>query len=453
MNLEKFFKLKEHGTTVGTEINAGITTFMTMGYIFIINPQILSSAGMDPTAVFFATVISGVIATLAMAFMANYPFALAAGMGLNAFFAFSVASVYGWEVALLAVFIEGIIFILLSFLNVREAIFDAIPSTLKHSVTVGLGLFIAFIGLTQSGIVVPNPDTTLALGDFSSITVLLTIIGVMVTLFLLLKEVKGAILVGIVTTYVLGIICQMTGLYVPNPEIGMYSLYPTNSAGQFAIAEIPKYVGGYNLFAALKSGAFTSISILDLLPILFTLLFVDIFDTIGTLIGVSTKAGLLDKDGKLPRVKPALLADAIGTTVGGVLGTSTVTTYVESSAGVAAGGRTGLTSVVVAICMALTLFFIPLVGAIPSFATAPALIVVGIFMFDAIRSIKFDHLEETIPAFVTIVMMPLTYNVSTGLAFGFISYVLVKLAVGKKKEVHPLMYIIATIFLIDIFLK
>lgn len=444
MSLSKFFKLEENNTTIGREIGAGVTTFVTIAYIFIVNPNILSAAGMDKGAVFFATVVSAAIATLCMALLTNYPFALAAGMGLNAFFAYSVASVYGWEVALLAVFVEGLLFILLSLVNFREAIFNAVPAQLKHAVTVGLGLFIAFIGLTNGGIVVGSEATFVELGNLLNITTLLAIVGTFVTLGLYLKNVKGAILLGIFITYGLGVLCQLTGLYVVDPANGVYSLIPAG------IVQMPQFVPGYNLISAIKNGGISHINLLTFIPILFTLLFVDVFDTIGTLIGVSSKAGYLDEEGKLPKIKPALLSDAIGTTIGGVLGTSTVTTYVESAAGVAAGGRTGLTGVVVAILMLLTLFFEPIFSVIPSFATAPALILVGIFMFDSVKEINLDSLEEVIPVFFTIVMMPLTYSVSHGIMFGFISYVFVKLVLGKSKEVHPILYVVSLLFLLSI---
>lgn len=444
--LTKFFKLKEHKTDVKTEITAGVTTFMTMAYIFVVNPNMLADAGMDRNAVFIATVISAAIATLMMGLLANYPFALASGMGLNAYFTYSIALVYGWQASLLAVFVEGIIFILLSAVNFREAIFNAIPNNLKHAVSIGLGFFIAFIGLINAGIVVPNPDTAVSLGALSNITTLLALIGVFLIILLTIKNVKGAILIGIFTTYILGIICQAAGLYVVDVDAGMYSLYPIDQAGNF-IVSVPTWNFDYTLISAFKSGTISSIPFGEFFAILIALLFVDVFDTIGTLIGVSSKAGLLDDEGKLPRIKPALLSDAIGTTIGGVLGTSTVTTFVESASGVAAGGRTGLTSVAVAVLMLITLFFSPLVSAIPGFATAPALIVVGIFMFDAIKKVDLDSFEEVVPVFLTIVLMPLTYSIATGLMFGFVSYCLVKMFAGKAKEVSPLIYGISVIYL------
>lgn len=447
--LAKFFKLKEHNTDVKTEMQAGFTTFMTIAYIFVVNPVMLSNAGMDPNAVFVATIVSGAIATLMMAVLANYPFALASGMGLNAYFTFSIAMEFGWQSALLAVFIEGILFMLLSVVNFREAIFKAIPANLKHSVSIGLGLFIAFIGFTQAGIVTADPDTFVTLGHLYNITTLLALIGVFVIIALTIKNVKGAILIGILTTYGLGVLCQLTGLYVVNPEVGAYSLYPVNAAGNIIIS-MPTFNFDYNLVSAFTSGelSFSAIPLGQFFSILIALLFVDVFDTIGTLIGVSSKAGLLDENGELPRIKPALMADAIGTTIGGIMGTSTVTTYVESAAGVAAGGKTGLTALTVSVLMVLTLFFSPLVGAIPGFATAPALIVVGIFMFDSIKKVDLSSFEEVVPVFLTIVLMPLTYSIADGLMFGFLSYCVVKVVAGKSKEVHPLIYGISVVFLI-----
>ena len=450
--LEKTFKLKENNTTVSTEVTAGITTFMTMAYILAVNPSILSAAGMDSGAVFTATALSAVIATLCMAFFANLPFVLASGMGLNAYFAYTIAPQYGWQIALLAVFIEGIIFILLSFLNVREAIFDAIPRTLKYAVSVGIGLFICLIGFINSGIIVASPATTVALGDIKSVTSILTLTGIILTMVFSIKKIKGALLWGILITYGLGIICQATGLYVPDPSIGMYSLYPSDANGNFAILALPPSIGEFNLISAFSSGQMQGIGFFDMAVVVFAFLFVDIFDTIGTVIGVSEKAGMLDKNGKLPKLKEVLLADAVGTTAGAVLGTSTVTTYVESAAGVADGGRTGLTSVVSAALFLLALVFSPIFGAIPSFATAPALIAVGLFMMSAVTKIDFDSFDEAFPAFICIVMMPFAYSISEGLVFGVLSYVLLKVLTGKAKDVKPVMYIIAVLFLLKLVL-
>ena len=450
--LEKTFKLKENNTTVSTEVYAGITTFMTMAYILAVNPSILGDAGMNSGAVFTATAISAVIATLCMAFFANLPFVLASGMGLNAYFAYTIAPQYGWQVALLAVFIEGIIFILLSFFNVREAIFDAIPKTLKHAVSVGIGLFICLIGFINSGVIVSSPATTVALGDIKSITSILTLMGLIITIVFSIKGIKGALLWGILITYVAGIVCQATGLYIPDPVAGLYSLYPSDANGNFAIIAIPPSIGEFNLISAMSSGNMGSIGFFDMAVVVFAFLFVDIFDTIGTVIGVSEKAGMLDKNGKLPKLKQVLLADAVGTTAGAMLGTSTVTTYVESAAGVADGGRTGLTSVVSAMLFLLALIFSPVFGAIPSFATAPALVSVGLFMMASITKIDFNSLDEGFPAFICIVMMPFAYSISEGLIFGVLSYVILKVLTGKAKEVKPIMYIIAVLFLLKLLL-
>ncbi len=443
----KFFKLKEHGTDVKTEVQAGFTSFMTMAYIFVVNPGMLANAGMDQNAVFIATIVSAFIATMAMALLANYPFVLASCMGLNAYFTYTIALVHGWEAALFAVFMEGVIFILLSAVDFRERIFSAIPENMKHAVSVGLGCFIAFIGLVGAGIVVPDSATNVALGSLSNLTTLLSLAGVFIIIILTIKQVQGAMLIGILVTYLLGVICQLTGLYAVNPEIGMYSLYPTNANGDFAIMSMPVLNFDYNLIAAFKSGSIQAIPFGDLFAILIALLFVDIFDTIGTLIGVSSKAGLLNEKGELENIKPALMADAIGTTVGGILGTSTVTTFVESAAGVAAGGRTGLTSVVAAVLMLAMLFFSPVLGVIPEFATAPALIVVGVFMFDSVRKIDLSTFDEVVPVFLTIILMPLTYSVATGLMFGFVSFCIIKTFTGKAKELDPIIYVISAIFL------
>ncbi len=440
--MEKFFKLKEHNTNTRTEVLAGITTFMTMAYILAVNPGILSASGMDFGAVFTATVLSSVIATLAMALLANYPFALAPGMGLNAFFAFTVAANYGWQMALVAVFIEGVLFLLLSAVNVREAIFNAIPKNLKHAVGVGIGMFIAFIGLKNAGIIIADPATAVALGDITSVSAILALVGTIVTVVFVAKKVRGALLWGILITYALGLFCEVAGIYVPNPEAGAYSLIPS------AIVSLPPSISGYNILAAFSSISFSGVNIMDIVVVVFAFLFVDVFDTIGTLIGVSTKAGLLDKDGKLPKVKQALFADALGTTVGAALGTSTVTTYIESAAGVSDGGRTGLTSLVTAGCFFLALFFSPLFSVIPAFATAPALIVVGLFMLEAITRIDFKDYTESFPAFISIVIMPFTGSISDGIIFGILSYVALKLFTKKSKEINPVMVVVSILFVV-----
>lgn len=447
--LEKIFRLKEKNTNVRTECLAGVTTFMTMAYILAVNPSILGDAGMDPTAVLLATCLASFLGTLCMGMMANLPFALSAGMGLNAFFAYTVVDNMGypWQVALLAVFIEGIIFIILSLTSVREALFNVIPMTLKQAVSVGIGIYIAFIGLQNAGIVA-NSDSTLVTmisftDDFKTagICALLAIIGTVFTAVLYIRNVKGSILIGILATWLLGIICQLIGLYVPDPENGFNSLF-----FEFTLTDFSK-LG--ETFGQCFNIDFSGIGIFNFIVVIFSFLFVDIFDTLGTLVGVSTKAGMLDKDGKLPGIKPALLADAIATSAGAVLGTSTTTTFVESSAGVAAGGRSGLTAIVTAILFLLSMLFAPIFIAIPSFATAPALILVGFLMFGSITQIKFTegNFVKAIPAYLCIIAMPLFYSISEGISIGIISYVLLHLLCGKGKEVKPLMYILAVLFI------
>lgn len=452
MNLEKMFHLKEKHTDVKTEIIAGITTFMTMAYILAVNPSILSESGMDSGAVFTATALASMIATLLMAAFANYPFVLAPGMGLNAYFAYTVVLQMGytWQMALAAVFLEGIIFIVLSVTNVREAIFNAIPMNLKHAVSVGIGLFIAFIGLQNAKIVVDGATLvslysfkgSVQSGTFNSqgITVLLALIGILITGILVVKGIKGNILWGILITWLLGIVCQLTGLYQINPELGCFSLLPDFSNG----ISVP------SLKPTLMQMDFKGIMTLDFFVIMFAFLFVDLFDTLGTLIGVASKADMLDKDGKLPNIRGALLSDAIGTSVGAMLGTSTTTTFVESASGVAEGGRTGLTAVVAAILFGLSLFLSPIFLAIPSFATAPALVVVGFLMLTSIVKIDFDDFTEAIPAYIAIIAMPFMYSISEGIAMGVISYVVINLATGKAKEkrISTLMYALAIIFVL-----
>ena len=448
--LEKIFKLKENKTNVRTEVIAGITTFMTMAYILAVNPSILADAGMDPTAVLLATCLASFIGTACMALMANLPFALSAGMGLNAFLAYTVVIGFGysWQVALLAVFIEGIIFILLSLTNVREAIFNAIPLALKHGVSVGIGLFIAFIGLQNAGLTVDNSSTLVSIVSFtdnfstSGICALLAIVGTFITAILYIKRVKGSILIGIVTTWLLGVICQLTGIYVPNAEAGYFSLIPT-----FAMTDFTKLS---ETFGQCFNVDFSNVGIFNFIIVIFSFLFVDLFDTLGTLIGVSTKAGMLDKNGRLPKIKPALISDAIATSAGAVLGTSTTTTFVESSAGVAEGGKTGLTAMVTGILFLLSMFFAPIFIAIPSFATAPALIIVGFLMFSNISELKMDDKNYTtaIPAYLCIIAMPLFYSISEGISIGVISYVVINLICKKHKEISPIMYILSVLFIL-----
>ena len=454
MNLDKIFHLKENHTDVKTEVMAGITTFMTMAYILAVNPNILSASGMDRGAVFTATALSAFIATCLMALLSNYPFVLAPGMGLNAYFTYTVVlgMGYTWQQALAAVFAEGIIFILLSLTNVREAIFNSIPMNLKHAVSVGIGLFIAFIGLQNAKIVVGNGSTLVSIfsfkssvaeGTFSSqgITVLLALIGVLVTAILLAKNVKGGILWGILITWILGIICQLTHLYVPNADLGYYSLLPDFSNGISVPSMMPTFM----------KMDFSIVFSLDFVVIMFAFLFVDMFDTLGTLIGVASKADMLDKDGKLPKIKGALLSDAVGTSVGAVCGTSTVTTFVESASGVAEGGRTGLTSLVAGVLFALSLLLSPIFLAIPSFATAPALIVVGYLMLTSVTKIDFNDMTEAIPCFIAIIAMPFMYSISEGISMGVISYVVINVITGKAKEkkISLLMYILAVLFILN----
>ena len=426
---------------------------MTMAYILAVNPNILSASGMDRGAVFTATALSSFIATCLMALLSNYPFVLAPGMGLNAYFTYTVVlgMGYTWQQALSAVFAEGIIFILLSLTNVREAIFNSIPMNLKHAVSVGIGLFIAFIGLQNAKIVVGNDSTLVSIfsfkssvaeGTFSSqgITVLLALIGVLVTAILLAKNVKGGILWGILITWILGILCQLTHLYVPNADLGYYSLLPDFSNGISVPSMMPTFM----------KMDFSIVFSLDFVVIMFAFLFVDMFDTLGTLIGVASKADMLDKDGKLPRIKGALLSDAVGTTVGAMCGTSTVTTFVESASGVAEGGRTGLTSLVAAVLFGLSLLLSPIFLAIPSFATAPALIVVGYLMLTSVTKIDFNDMTEAIPCFIAIIAMPFMYSISEGISMGVISYVIINVITGKAKEkkISLLMYILAVLFVL-----
>ncbi len=450
--LEKWFYLKENHTDAKTEVIAGITTFMTMAYILAVNPNVLGASGMDSGAVFTATALAAMVGTLMMALFANYPFVLAPGMGLNAYFAYTVVLQmgYSWEMALAAVFVEGVVFIVLSVTNVREAIFNSIPMNLKYAVSVGIGLFIAFIGFQNAKIVVDSATLVslysfkgaVAAGTFSSegITVVLAMIGILITGILVVKNVRGNILWGILITWALGMICQLTGLYQPNPELGFYSMFPDFSAG-FGIKSMAP------TFMKLD---FSKIASLDFLAVVFAFLFVDLFDTLGTLIGVASKADMLDKDGKLPHIRGALLSDAIATSVGAVFGTSTTTTFVESASGVAEGGRTGLTAIVAAILFGLSLFLSPIFLAIPSFATAPALVVVGFMMMTTVTKIDFSDYTEAIPAYICIIAMPFMYSISEGIAMGVISYVIMNVLTGnaKKKGISILMYVLAVAFIL-----
>lgn len=445
--LEKLFKLRENDTTVKTEVIAGLTTFMTMAYILAVNPSMLNAAGMDTNAALIATALAAFIGTLAMAFLANYPFALASGMGLNAYFAYTVCGSmgYSWQVALLAVFAEGIVFIALSLTNVREAIFNAIPLTLKHGVSAGIGLFIAFVGLQGAHLVVNSDSTLTTTVDFAGnfhtegICAVLAIVGLFITIVLYIKGFKGAILIGIIATWILGMIMQAVGVYRVDVEGGFYSLFP--NLAFVDLTNLGKTFG--QCFRADLSG----VSVINFIVVLLSFLFVDIFDTLGTLVGVATKADMLDSDGKLPRIKQALLADAIATSAGAIIGTSTTTTYVESSAGVAAGGRTGLSSVVTGLLFLVSIFFAPIFTAIPGFATAPALIFVGFLMVSSVIKIDFSDLTEAVPAYLCMLAMPLMYSIAEGIAMGVVSYVVINLLCGKAKKITPLMYVLAVLFI------
>lgn len=442
---EKLFKLRENNTNIKTEILAGITTFVTMAYILAVNPDILSEAGMDKTAVLMATAISSFIGSMCMAFMANYPFALAPGMGLNAYFTFTVCMQYGvpWRTGLFAVFIEGVVFIILSLTNIREAIFNAIPSTLRLAVSGGIGLFIAFIGFQDAGLIVSNNNTLVAYIDFSKdffnsgMAAIFAITGVFITCILLVKKIRGGILFGILITWIIAMILEAVGIFEPT-----ISTIP-DKFFSFEITSLGK------TFGQCFNADFDSTSILNFIVIIFSFLFVDLFDTLGTLIGVSTKANMLDENGRLPRIKGALLADSVATCAGAVIGTSTTATYVESASGVTEGGRTGLTAATTGMLFLLAIFFSPLFGSIPTFAIAPALITVGFYMIGNVVKINFEDAGEGIPAFLTIAAMPLAYSISEGIAIGVISYTLINLFTGKSKEkkLGLLMYILTVLFI------
>ncbi|MCD7900006.1 MAG: NCS2 family permease [Bacteroides sp.] len=429
--LERTFKLSENKTTVRKELMAGLITFLTMSYILVVNPSILSTTGMDRDALFTSTALAAVFATLMMALYAKLPIAQAPGMGLNAFFAFTVCGVmgYSWQFALTAVFIEGLIFILLTFFNVRELIVKSIPKVLKDAIPVGIGLFITMIGLKNAGIVVSNPDTLVALGDFAKHDVWIAFMGLIVTAVLYVRNVNGAILIGIVVATVFGLSLGDVAL----PKESIISAPPSITP----------------IFAKFEWDHILSF---DMVVVVFTFLFVNLFDTVGTLIGVISKTGLADEDGNFPQMKKALLADALGTTVGSVLGTSTITAYVESASGVASGGRTGLTSVSTACMFALALFFAPLFLMVPAAATSPALIIVGLFMISSVVKINFNEMSEGLPAFLTIVFMPFTYSIAEGIVFGMLSYAFIKLLAGKWKDVSVTVYVIAVLFLLKIVL-
>ncbi len=443
--MTKFFKLNELGTDVRTEVVAGLTTFLSMVYILAVNPSILSASGMDSASIFTATAISAAFATLLMAFLANYPVALASGMGLNAYFAFTVCPMVGtdhpWEVALAAILVEGIIFILLSFTNFREALVNDIPQNLKSAISVGIGLFIAIIGLKNSGAVSVSTENGIAMGSLADAAVALSLIGVLVIAFLSHKGFKGAIFYGILITWVLGMLAQAIGWYQPNPEAGIYSVYPA-----FGMETVKlDYFFSFDF-------AWIGQHLLQFCVIVFSFLYVDIFDTVGTLIGVATKADLLDEEGKLPRAKQALLCDAIGTCAGACLGTSTVTSFVESSAGAAAGGKTGLTSVTTGVLFLISLLFAPLFLSVPGFATTPALVYVGYLMMTQIKNVKFEDapMSDIISAFFAIIMMPFTSSIANGIMFGIIAWIVLRVLEGKIKEIKPVMWISGALFIVYI---
>jgi len=444
--MEKLFKLKENGTNVKTEIIAGITTFLAMAYILAVNPNYLGGIeGATPGSIFTATAISAAIATLCMAFFANYPVALASGMGLNAFFAFTVCGAMkcSYEIALTAVLVEGIIFILLSLCNFREALVNQIPSNLKFGITAGIGLFITIIAMLGAGIVVPDPATTVAIGSFNSPQFILSIVGLLVIGVLHHFKVPGSILIGIIATWILGMIAELTGWYVVDPEAGVFSVIPSFDGWKLEAPAMFKFDFGF----ILKNFS-------TFLVIMFTFLFTDIFDTVGTLIGVASKGNLLDEKGELPNAKGALLADAVGTVAGACLGTSTVTSYVESSAGVSAGGRTGLTALTTAVMFIIALVLAPVFTAIPSFATTPAMIFVGLLMFTAVKNIDFDSdIADLISCFVAITFMPLTYSISNGIMFGMLTWVILKICTGKIKDIKAVMWISTALFVLYFVLK
>lgn len=447
--MKDFFKLEQNKTDVKTEFIAGLTTFMAMAYILAVNPDILSKAGMPSGEVFTATVIASVVGTLLMAFLANLPFALAPGMGLNAFLTYTVVlgMGYTWQFALLAVFVEGLIFIVLSITSVREKMITAIPANLKYGISAGIGLFIAFIGLQNAKIVVGTSATAVTMGNLTQAGPCLALIGVIIIAVLHQKHVKGDILIGILATWVLGMIAQVIGWYKVDPENSLYSLFPSG------VIALPSGLGTIGLacfdFKTISSSfSSTGSLVVNLFVVMFSFMFVDIFDTLGTLIGVASKANMLDENGNVPRAKWALLSDAIATSVGAVVGTSTTTTFVESSAGVAQGGRTGLTSVFVAMFFVLALFFWPIFSAIPSFATAPALIFVGFLMVESLLKVQYDDPTESIPAYLAAITMPFAYSISDGIAFGIVSYSLINLICGKGKKVNVVMWILTVIFIL-----
>lgn len=448
--MEKIFHLKEHGTDVRTEVLAGLTTFLTMAYILAVNPNILGTV-MDRSGVFVATALASAIATFVMAFLANYPIALSAGLGLNAYFAYTVClgelggEADAFTIALTAVLVEGIIFIILSLFKAREQILNGIPMNMKNGISAGIGLFVAFIGLKGAGIVV-NPEglaTPLALGDFSQAQVALALIGFIITLVLVHYNVKGSVLIGIIVTWVMGMIAEKTGWYVVNPDAGVYSVFPDFSQG-LQLSGITKTAFHFNFAWAGKN-------LLHFIAIVFAFLYVDLFDTVGTVVGVADKAGLLDEDGNLPRAGKVLLSDAIGTVAGACLGTSTITSFVESSAGVAEGGKTGLTAFTTGCMFIVSLLLSPIFLAIPTFATAPALMYVGMLMLSSAKKIEFDgDIADTVGAYMALVMMPLSYSIATGIMFAVLAWTILKVCEGKAREISPVMWVIFVLFALRI---
>ena len=448
--MEKLFKLKENGTNVKTEIIAGITTFLAMSYILAVNPSYLGLIdGASSAGVFMATALSAAIATICMAFFANYPVALASGMGLNAFFTFTVClgMGYSYQVALTAILVEGIIFLILSFFKFREALVNKIPANLKFGITAGIGLFITIIALINANIVVANDATKIALGDIAAVPVVLALVGLLIIGVFQHFKVPGAILLGIISTWVLGIVAELIGWYVPDPANGVFSVIPSLSwesiKANFAAPAMFQF-----------DFAFVTKNLASFAVVVFTFLYTDIFDTVGTLIGVAEKGNLLDEKGELPNAKGALLADAVGTVVGACMGTSTVTSYVESSAGVAAGGRTGLTALTTAVMFLIAIVFAPIFLAIPGFATTPAMLYVGLLMLSSIKKVNFeDDIADTIGAFLAIVMMPLTYSIANGIMFGMLAWVILKVVTGKVKDISAVMWVSVALFAVYIVLK
>jgi len=463
--VERLFGLKERGTTVHAEVVAGITAFMTMAYILAVNPSILAAAGIPKGGVFVATAVAAVVGTLLMAFLSNYPFVLAPGMGLNAFFAFGVVvgMGYSWQFALLTVFVEGLVFLALSLTPVREGIFNSIPMSLKRAVAAGIGLFICFIALQTAKIVVKDDATFVALVNFNrvgfhthGVTALLALVGTLLTGVMLVKKWNGAILLGIFVTWALGMLAQASGVYVPDPANGFFSTYPSFAIGDVAnsFKEFGSTIGAlfkseswtHTVKGEVIGSGWSLVTSLDFFVVMFAFFFMDLFDTLGTLIGVSVKAGFLDKDGKLPRITGALCADAVATSVGAAIGTSTTTTYMESAAGVAVGGRTGLTAVTAAFLFAISILLAPVFLAVPPFATAPALVVVGYMMISSIADIDWKDVGESVPAFITLAVMPFSYSISDGIMFGIISYTAVNALAGNFRRVHWIMYVLSAVF-------